>query len=160
MEGTVRVLEHKLDGIAGTRPVTERLRKPSAELLQPMHDVAVAGVIVSDEHHRLVRGGDCCVLHMDQQKLVVQNPLCPYAIFNCPAPDLAGQFPVPDQLFEQVIAEDPVWAIEWILTRTVNRHWTKTEAEDSHCCQDKFLYHVFSPPSFLGFFELPVRYLQ
>lgn len=46
---TIRIFKHKLDCVTGTLSVSKSFRESSAENIDPMHHVAIAGVVVSDK---------------------------------------------------------------------------------------------------------------
>ena len=74
---TVRILEHHPNGISIARAVSECFREASTEYVDPVDDVSLAGVVVSDEYHRFVttwRSGTRSILVVQQEKLVVQDP--------------------------------------------------------------------------------------
>ena len=103
-----------------------------------MSDVPLAGVVVADEDHRFIRGRRSHVLHVDAQELVIEQPLRVDGVLQRLAADLPRQRPLPRQIVEKVVVEDPLRAVERIVGGLSRR------AEDQQKNGSDALHHCAS----------------
>jgi hypothetical protein len=125
-----------LDRITGALSVSKCFGKSAAEDINPMRDVSLTGVVIPDEYHRFITRGTRYVIHMDQQELMVQHPICFDSILNRLSSYFASQLPISKQILDQVVAEYAIGSIKRFLSgelhyiredRRQQKHSTKEE---------------------------------
>lgn len=74
LKRSIRIFENKFDVITGALTIPKRFRKPTTENVNPVRNVPLACIVVSNKDHRLVSGWGIDVFHMDKEELMVQHP--------------------------------------------------------------------------------------
>ncbi len=92
----VRVLEDELDAVAGAFAVAQRFANSAAKDIDPMDDVSLAGVLITDVDHCFIIRCTVNAFHVQHQVLMIEHPLGLESIFGGLAFDLASEFPIPD----------------------------------------------------------------
>ncbi len=71
-------------------------------------DVLLVDVGIADQDEGFIGRRVRDILHMDLQELVVEHPLGLDRVLHLCTTDLAGELPLPDQVLDEFVPEDPL----------------------------------------------------
>ena len=132
-ERTIGIFEGEIDLIADALAAPQRLRKTSAEYINPMRDIAFTHIVITNHGHRFVLrlgsvgiGGSHLV---NFKELVVKNSFGFKAVRSRSTHQLPAHRPVANYLTKQRVGEYRVGAIDWLLTGS--QSWKN----EQHNCQ-------------------------
>ena len=116
-ERTVRILERKLDLLAGTFSLADR-GILAAERVAPVPHVFFVGVAKSDQDNGFILRRVSHVDHVKLEELMIEYPFRRDSVLDFLPADLAREIPVAGQVLDQVVLEDSLASVgRLVLTR-------------------------------------------